>query len=42
VEDGVFLGLALDDDNEAELTEERIRDWVGQLVVDFGIAERAG
>mgnify|MGYP001302749808 CR=1 FL=1 len=39
VEDGVFLGLALDDDNEPGLTEERIRDWVAQLVVDFGIDE---
>ena len=39
-EDGVFLGLALDDDNEPELTEERIRNWVAQLVVDFGIGEQ--
>jgi flavodoxin I len=42
VEDGVFLGLALDDDNEPELTEERIRDWVAQLVVDFGVGEMIG
>ena len=42
VEDGVFLGLALDDDHEAALTEERIRDWVLQLLVDFGISERVG
>ncbi len=41
VEDGVFLGLALDDDNEPEMTEERIRDWVAQLVVDFGVVESA-
>jgi flavodoxin I len=39
VEDGVFLGLALDDDNEPELTEERIREWVAQLVVEFGVVE---
>ncbi|MBP9501165.1 MAG: flavodoxin [Candidatus Promineofilum sp.] len=39
VEDGVFLGLPLDDDNEPGLTEDRIRDWVAQLVVDFGVDE---
>lgn len=39
VEDGIFLGLALDDDNEAELTEPRIRDWVLQLIVDFEVSE---
>jgi flavodoxin I len=37
VEDGVFLGLALDDDNEAALSEERIADWVVQLLEDFRI-----
>ncbi len=41
VEDGVFLGLALDDDNEADQTEERIRNWVLQLMVDFGISQPA-
>ena len=41
VEDGVFLGLALDDDNEADQTEDRIRDWVLQLMVDFGISQPA-
>ncbi|MCL4804472.1 MAG: flavodoxin FldA [Anaerolineae bacterium] len=41
VEDGVFLGLALDDDNQSEMTEERIQDWVAQLVIDFGVAETA-
>lgn len=39
VEDGVFLGLALDDDNEGELTEGRISGWVNQLLIDFGIGE---
>ncbi len=42
VEDGVFLGLALDDDNEAELTEPRIREWVLQLMVDFEVNETVG
>ncbi|MBP6015860.1 MAG: flavodoxin [Candidatus Promineofilum sp.] len=41
VEDGVFLGLALDDDNEADQTEERVRDWVLQLMVDFGVSQPA-
>ena len=29
--DGKFLGLALDDDTQAELTEERIKNWVAKL-----------
>lgn len=36
-EDGVFMGLALDDDNQADLTDERITTWVNQLMVEFGI-----
>lgn len=39
VEDGIFLGLALDDDNEGELTETRIADWVDQLLIDFEVGE---
>ena len=41
VEDGVFLGLALDDDNQNKLTEERILYWVDQLIYeDFGLKSR--
>lgn len=39
VEDGVFLGLALDDDNEVNLTEERIAEWVVQLLEEFEVRE---
>eukprot|EP00403_Amphidinium_massartii_P022490 CAMPEP_0178398258 /NCGR_PEP_ID=MMETSP0689_2-20121128/14679_1 /TAXON_ID=160604 /ORGANISM="Amphidinium massartii, Strain CS-259" /LENGTH=232 /DNA_ID=CAMNT_0020019013 /DNA_START=111 /DNA_END=809 /DNA_ORIENTATION=+ len=31
VRDGKFLGLPLDQDNEADMSEERIGDWVAQL-----------
>lgn len=31
LEDGQFIGLALDDDQQAELSDERIRVWVGKL-----------
>lgn len=31
VENGHFLGLALDDDNQPELTGRRIAEWVNQL-----------
>jgi flavodoxin I len=41
VEDGVFLGLALDDDNESDLTGERIANWVVQLFEDFAIGKEA-
>lgn len=35
VEDGQFMGLALDEDGQAELTEQRIRSWVEQLMTEF-------
>lgn len=31
VRDGKFVGLALDEDNQSELTEQRIKTWVAQL-----------
>ena len=37
VEDGMFKGLALDDENESEQTPERISDWVWQLVDEFDL-----
>jgi flavodoxin I len=36
-----FLGLALDDDNQSELTEERINQWVRQLIEEFELTELA-
>jgi flavodoxin I len=37
VKNGKFVGLALDDDNQAELTEERIKTWVTQLKTEFDL-----
>jgi len=37
VRDGKFVGLALDEDNQSELTEERIKTWVAQLKQKFDI-----
>lgn len=37
VEDRVFLGMALDDDNQNEKTPERIEYWIDQLIEDFQI-----
>ncbi|HBK72565.1 MAG TPA: flavodoxin FldA [Flavobacteriaceae bacterium] len=34
--DGKFVGLALDEDNESEKTEERIDMWLNQISHDFG------
>lgn len=34
-----FLGLALDDDNEFKLTENRIRVWVKQILDEFGLSD---
>jgi flavodoxin I len=35
VENGKFMGLALDEDGQAELTEQRIQAWVKQLISEF-------
>jgi len=35
--DGKFVGLALDDDNQSELTEKRIKTWVAQIKTEFGV-----
>ncbi|MCG8348483.1 MAG: flavodoxin [Chloroflexales bacterium] len=37
VENGCFIGLALDYENQPELTDERIATWVQQLGVEFGL-----
>lgn len=35
--DGQFVGLALDEDNQSDLTDERIKTWVAQLKSEFGL-----
>jgi flavodoxin I len=35
--DGKFVGLALDEDNQSDLTESRIKTWVAQLKQEFGV-----
>jgi flavodoxin I len=37
VQNGKFVGLALDEDNQPELTAERIKTWVAQLKPAFGV-----
>ncbi|MBD1875950.1 flavodoxin FldA [Nodosilinea sp. FACHB-131] len=37
VQDGKFVGLAIDEDNQAELTSDRIKTWVTQLKSAFGV-----
>ena len=32
-----FIGLALDEDNQSELTDERIANWVAQIKSEFGV-----
>jgi flavodoxin I len=36
VQDGKFVGLALDEDNQSDLTEDRIAQWVAQLKTELG------
>jgi flavodoxin I len=35
--DGKFVGLALDEDNQSEMTEERVQAWTSQLKSAFGL-----
>jgi flavodoxin I len=42
VEDGKFMDLSLNDDNQRDLTEGRIQAWVQQLVAEFELAAQAG
>ena len=37
VRNGKFVGLALDEDNQSELTESRIQSWVAQIKGEFGL-----
>ncbi|MEM1134780.1 MAG: flavodoxin [Bacteroidota bacterium] len=36
--DGKFLGLAIDEDNQADLSEERIEKWVAIISKEFDLA----
>ena len=35
--EGNFVGLAIDDDTQKELTEQRIKDWVEQIKLEAGV-----
>lgn len=37
VEDGMFMGLALDEENESERTPGRVTEWIWQLVDEFDL-----
>ncbi len=37
-DDGMFLGLALDEDNEPDKSEDRIAEWIDTLAEDFELA----
>ena len=37
VDDNHFVGLAIDEDRQAELTEQRINQWVEQVKQEMGI-----
>jgi flavodoxin I len=39
LEDGMFMGLAIDQDNEPEKTAERVEAWVLQVVQEFALFE---
>ena len=35
--DGKFVGLAIDEDNQPELTKNRVKQWVAQIKREFGL-----
>lgn len=37
LKNGKFVGLALDEDNQSDLTDKRIKAWVAQLKTEFGL-----
>ncbi|MBF2058507.1 MAG: flavodoxin FldA [Cyanobacterium sp. T60_A2020_053] len=37
VKNGKFVGLAIDEDNQSDLTDERIQAWVKQIKSEFGL-----
>jgi flavodoxin I len=37
LKNGKFVGLAIDEDNQSDLTDDRIKAWVAQLKTEFGL-----
>lgn len=37
VRNGKFVGLAIDEDNQSDLTSSRIKSWVAQIKLEFGL-----
>lgn len=37
LKNGKFVGLAIDEDNQSDLTDSRIKAWVSQLKQEFGV-----
>ena len=37
VRNGKFVGLAIDEDNQSDLTDERVKTWIAQLKREFGL-----
>lgn len=37
VRSGQFVGLAIDEDNQSELTDSRVKSWVAQIKLEFGL-----
>ncbi len=37
---GQFVGLAIDDENQSELTDDRVQRWCQQILREFGVKRR--
>jgi flavodoxin I len=41
IEPGFFCGLALDEDNQDDLTEGRVKQWTAQVLQEMGVKATA-
>jgi len=39
---GWFMGLAIDEENQGEMTEQRIEEWVSQIMAEFSLTTEKG
>lgn len=39
IEDGCFMGLALDEDHQPKMTKARVESWINEVLAAFGLGE---
>ena len=41
MQNGRFIGMMIDEDNQSDLTDDRVQAWVKQLLIEFGLENLA-